>query len=172
MCGRWSHNFLHVYDTFYVAQPCCTKLYDQIAVRVDAPWFGTLNHGATRCVKFENFHPGGSIFPRTFAPVVRKVSLHDFLPVLVALRPKILIRYFRPWSDPLVLLTKVRPKAIYVRYFRPWCDYFPISELSTSGATNGRTQTEIKTPCIDTTRSQRNYSIRMIPCQSLSSNFY
>ncbi len=41
MCGRWSHNnFLHVYDTFYVAQPC-TKLYDQIAVRVDAPYHCT-----------------------------------------------------------------------------------------------------------------------------------
>ncbi len=47
MCGRWSqNNFLHVYDTFYVAQPCCTKLYDQIAVRVDAPLVRNLSsHG-------------------------------------------------------------------------------------------------------------------------------
>ncbi len=31
MCGRWSHNnFLHDHDTFYDAQPCCTKLYDKL----------------------------------------------------------------------------------------------------------------------------------------------
>ncbi len=51
---------------------------------------------------------------RHFAPVVRKISFQNFLPLLANLRPK-----------------------IPIRYFRPGCDYFPIPVLSTSGVANG-----------------------------------
>ncbi len=41
-----------------------------------------------------------------FAPVVRKVSLHDFLHVLATLRPKISIRYFQPRCDQMIKILK------------------------------------------------------------------
>ncbi len=65
-----------------------------------------------------------------FAPVVRKVSFQDFLPVLAVLQPKIPIRYFQPGCDQTVLFTRVRPEAMLgtfdhgatiflSQYFRP-----------------------------------------------------
>ncbi len=90
--------------------------------------FGTFDRGATRWVKFKNFPLGGSIFPRNFAPVVRKVSLHDFWLVLVALQPKIPIWYFWPWYDHKVrsvLSTLVGPFP-YLKTFIQWCHQWQV----------------------------------------------
>ncbi len=53
------------------------------------------------------------IFIRNFAPVVRKVSLRVFLSFLVALRPKITIRCFRPACVQMVLLTSMQPEIMF-----------------------------------------------------------
>ncbi len=62
--------------------------------------------------------------PRHFAPVARKVSLQDFLPVLVVLRPKIMIWYFWPGCDqkPCSLLSTVALLFLYLDTFDQWCD--------------------------------------------------
>ncbi len=65
-------------------------------------------------------------FPSVVSASGGKVSLHDFCAILVALWQRIPIWYFRPWCDQELC-----------SLFSPWCDYFPISVLSTSGATNG-----------------------------------
>ncbi len=60
------------------------------------------------CQKFRIgiFYPRMSISSRNLAPVVLKISLHDFWPVLVALRPKIPIRNFWPWCDQMRKIRK------------------------------------------------------------------
>ncbi len=58
---------------------------------------------------------------RTFTPVVPKVSLQDFLPILGAPRPKITNRSFRPSCDQIGAFNR-RATKIYVRSFWPLCD--------------------------------------------------
>ncbi len=53
-----------------------------------------LNAGVAPCT-LQNATPA----LRNLAPVVRKIHLQDFLPVFVALGPKIPVRYFRPGCD-------------------------------------------------------------------------
>ncbi len=83
--------------------------------------------------KIQKFWHGESIFLLNFASVVRKVSLQDFLPILATLQPKIPLLSIGVQSDGTFYHSATRS---YVRYFRLWCNYFPISILSTNGATN------------------------------------
>ncbi len=101
--------------------------------------------------QIQKFWPGESISLQNFTPVVCKVSLQEFLPVLAALRTNIPIWYIRPGCDqmgqiwkfwpgenislqnftPVVcivslqeflpVLTALRPK-IPIWYIRPGCD--------------------------------------------------
>ncbi len=83
--------------------------------------------------KIRKFLLGEGILLWNIAPVVCKVSLQEFLPILTAK------------NSNLVLVTWVQPVGTFdqdatgshVWYFRLSCDYFPISVLSTRGATNG-----------------------------------
>ncbi len=90
--------------------------------------------------KIQKFSPGGSIFLWNFAQVIGKVSLHDFLPLSAALRPKIPIRYLQPGCNQLVLLIIMRPKAVFgtfdcgasislPRKFDKWCDQWRVKAL-------------------------------------------
>ncbi len=98
-------------------------------------WFGTFDRGATRWVKFKNFTLEG-IFPLG--------TLHQWRKSI----PSWFLTHFgrtTAENSDSVLSTVVWPVGTfdcgatksYVWYFRLWCDYFPISELSTSAATNG-----------------------------------
>ncbi len=98
--------------------------------------FGLFDQGATKWVKFPNFSPEEINSVRNLTPMVPKVSLQDFLPILGAPRPKITNRSFWPLCYQMVLLTGMRPNPGF-RPFWPLCDYFPISVLLTNGATNG-----------------------------------
>ncbi len=75
-----------IFDRFW--SPCTLKFR-----------FGIFDRGATRWVKFENFHPGGNISLWNFASVVRKVSLYDFWPIIRTTAE----------NSNLELLTMVRP---------------------------------------------------------------
>ncbi len=64
------------------------------------------------------FWPLESISLWNFKPVVCKVSLQDFLPILAALQPKIPIWYFRLGRDQMVLLMGVRLETMFGSFDR------------------------------------------------------
>ncbi len=70
----------------------------------------SLNLVLLRCDHGSNFQNFDLERLRTFTPMVLKVSLQDFLPILVAPRPKITNLSFWPLCNQMVLLTGVRPK--------------------------------------------------------------
>ncbi len=84
--------------------------------------------------KIQKFSPGESIFLRNFAPVVRKVSLQDFLPVLATLRSKIPTRYFRPQKG------KNRGKKLHA----PWVQSPGVALDTLQSATPVRRTREVK----------------------------
>ncbi len=82
--------------------------------------------------KIRKFLHGESILLRNFALVVRSFSPR-FFTRFGHLHPKIPIRYFRMGCDQLVLLTVVRPKAVFSTFDS---GVFPYLGTLTSDATN------------------------------------
>ncbi len=76
--------------------------------------FSLFDQGATKWVKFPNFSPRKSISDRNFTPVVPKLSLHDFLLILVAPPPKISIRSFWPNCDQMGQVSKFYQFSVLV----------------------------------------------------------
>ncbi len=64
--------------------------------------FGTFDRGLIRLVKIKIFYLEKVFCFGNFAPVARKVSFHEFLPLLAALRSKTPIRYIRPQNMKIV----------------------------------------------------------------------
>ncbi len=85
------------------------------------------------CTLVVEFHHGTSDSLRNFAPVARKVSPHDFLPVLGAPWPKISNRSFWSLCDQMVLLIGVRPKPGFSHFeVRPWVKFLKFWPEETS----------------------------------------
>ncbi len=74
--------------------------------------------------EIREFWPGESILLQNFTPVVPKVCLQNFLPILATPWPKITNWSFWPSCDQMMLLTIVRPKLAFGPFeVRPWVKF-------------------------------------------------
>ncbi len=87
--------------------------------------FGTFDQVATRWVKFENFD------------VERVFCFGTLYQWCVKFLSRIFYPFWPPYGQNFLFGTFDQGVTKnHVRYFRAWCDHFPISVLSTNGATS------------------------------------